>query len=309
MNGGAANLARAREVLHAGGLVVVPTETVYGLAADAANAAAVAALYALKARPHFNPLIAHCADQEAAEREVALPPLGRKLAERFWPGPLTLVAPRRPNGTVCPLARAGLDTVAVRVPAHPLFHALLTAFGRPLAAPSANASGRLSPTRPEHVRAAFQDRTPLILDGGPCTFGLESTVIGFEGARAVLLRAGALAREQIEALSGPLATPQSAIVSSPGQLLAHYAPKARLRLNAVEALPGETLLGFGSIPGALSLSRAGELAEAAAHLFDYLHRLDAAGATCIAVAPIPNHGLGEAINDRLARAAAAKDGP
>lgn len=305
MSGSHEPLSRALAALQAGELVVVPTETVYGLAADAAAAPAVAALYALKARPQFNPLIAHCADLDAAAREAELPPLGRLLAERFWPGPLTLVAPRRADGVVCALARAGLDTVAVRVPAHPMLQALLQAFGRPLAAPSANASGRLSPTRAAHVRASFGARTPLLLDGGPCALGLESTVIGFEGARAVLLRAGALPRAQIEAVSGPLAAPQSPTVSSPGQLLAHYAPGARLRLNAVAAHAGEVLLGFGPVAGTLSLSPAGDLAEAAANLFDHLHRLDAEGPDCIAVAPIPDHGLGEAINDRLARAAAA----
>lgn len=301
-----AEIAHAAALLRAGALVVVPTETVYGLAADAANPAAVAALYALKERPRFNPLIAHFADAEEVERALVLPTGARRLAQRFWPGPLTLVAPHRPGAGVCALARAGLDTLAARVSPHPVLQAVLRHFGGPVAAPSANPSGRLSPTSAAHVRAGFGARTPFLLDAGPCALGLESTVIGFDGETPVLLRAGALSRDVIEAEVGRLRTPQGGAVQSPGQLGSHYAPRARLRLQAEAATPGELLLGFGPVAGEVSLSPAGDLAEAAAKLFELLHQLDARAPTCIAVAPIPNHGLGEAINDRLARAAAER---
>jgi L-threonylcarbamoyladenylate synthase len=301
-------ISRGIEVLRAGGLVAMPTETVYGLAADATNGEAVACIYTAKQRPSFNPLISHIASLEMAETLVAFNPVARKLAETFWPGPLTLVLPRLPDCPVSELASAGLDTLAIRWPGHAAAQALIGKFGGPLVAPSANLSGSVSPTTASHVASGLGDRIDLVLDGGASLVGLESAVIGFEDEVPVLLRKGGLARADIESIAGPLldARPGSA-TSSPGMLASHYAPAARLRLNALHVEADEEWLGFGSIEGArLNLSPSGNLAEAAANLFAYLREIDANGAPAIAVAPIPDEGLGEAINDRLMRAAAPR---
>ncbi|MFN3524257.1 MAG: L-threonylcarbamoyladenylate synthase [Phenylobacterium sp.] len=296
----------AVEALRAGGLVILPTETVYGLAADAANPRAVAAIYEAKGRPSFNPLIAHVADLAAAERVARFDGRARRLARRFWPGPLTLVLPLRDEGAVCDLARAGLDTVAVRAPAHPIAHAVLAAFGGALAAPSANRSGRPSPTRLADALEETGERAAAALDGGPCEVGLESTVVSLLD-QPRLLRPGAVTRAQIEAEIGPLAEAEADAKRSPGRLARHYSPKAPVRLEAVGPAPGEAYLGFGpSAPagaGRWNLSPAGDLAEAAANLFAFLRAADRTGPSAIAVAPIPHEGLGEAINDRLRRAA------
>jgi L-threonylcarbamoyladenylate synthase len=299
----AAGIAEAARCLARGQLVAFPTETVYGLGADAGNGEAVAAIFAAKGRPRFNPLIVHVADADAARRQGAFNPLAEALAARFWPGPLTLVLPRRADASVSLLVSAGLDSVALRVPSHPVAAALLRQAGRPLAAPSANASGRITATSAAHVAAELGGRVDMILDGGATPLGLESTVIGFDGANAVLLRPGAIAREEIETVTGPLAAAQGHI-QSPGQLESHYAPQARLRLNAAQAETGEALLGFGPVADAwLNLSPSGEMKEAAANLFAMLREMDEQ-VSAIAVSPIPNSGLGEAINDRLRRAAA-----
>jgi len=301
-----ATLAAAARALRAGALVVFPTETVYGLGADATNPRAVAAIYAIKNRPRFNPLIAHVRDLDEALAHGDLHPLARVLAAAFWPGPLTLVAPRRTGSAIAELACAGLASVALRAPAHPIARALLEAFGGPLAAPSANRSGKLSPTRADHAETELGGDVACVLDGGACEFGLESTIVAVGGdGRGLLLRPGAIARGAIEALIGPLGAP-GAGVTAPGMLASHYAPMAALRLNASEAREGEMLLGFGAVDGALNLSPAGDLREAAANLFAHLRRLDARGPRTIAVAAIPLTGLGEAINDRLARAAAPR---
>jgi L-threonylcarbamoyladenylate synthase len=304
------SIERAAEILRAGGLVVFPTETVYGLGCDASNPHAVARVFQAKGRPRFNPLIAHVPDLEAAERHADLPPEARALAERFWPGPLTLVARRRPESSVCELACAGLSTIALRAPAHPMARALLAAFGGPIAAPSANRSGHVSATTAQHAREDLGDAVDLVLDGGPCQLGLESTIvaIGPAGA-AALLRPGAVPREAIEAITGPLAArTRSDAIESPGMLESHYAPRARLMLDVSEPPAGVAYLAFGSEapPGGLTLSSRGDLVEAAANLYAHLRALDAGGADAIAVAPIPAHGLGEAIRDRLARAAAPR---
>lgn len=289
--------------LRAGDLVILPTETVYGLAADAADPAAVARLYEAKGRPSFNPLIAHVADLEAAERVAVFDARARRLAQRFWPGPLTLVLPVRQPARVSDLARAGLDTVAVRAPAHPVARQVLTAFGGPVAAPSANRSGRPSPTT---FRAAVDETgsaAAAALDGGPCAVGLESTVVALLDAPR-LLRPGAVTRAEIEAEIGPLAEAEADARRSPGRLARHYAPNAPVRLEATAPRPGEAYLGFGpAAPGAFNLSPSGDLREAAANLFAFLRAADATHPTAIAVAAIPNEGLGEAINDRLRRAA------
>jgi L-threonylcarbamoyladenylate synthase len=296
-------IAEAARLLAGGRLVAFPTETVYGLGADAGNGEAVAAIFAAKGRPRFNPLIVHVCGLEAARRQAVFNPLAEKLAARFWPGALTLVLPRRPDATVSLLVSAGLDSVALRVPSHPVAVALLQAVGRPLAAPSANASGRITATSAAHVAAELEGRVDLILDGGATPLGLESTVIGFQDEPAVLLRPGAIARAEIEAVTGPLAAAGDAI-RSPGQMESHYAPRARLRLNAAGAETGEALLGFGAVADAwLNLSPRGDLKEAAANLFSMLRDMDEQ-VEAIAVSPIPMTGLGEAINDRLRRAAA-----
>jgi len=302
----ATGLTRAAALLSKGALVAFPTETVYGLGADARQGEAVAAIYAAKGRPAFNPLIVHVADTVSAKAFVEWAHVAQQLADAFWPGPLTLVLPLRPSHGISSLVTAGLDTLAIRVPAHPVAQALLRSFGGPIAAPSANPSGRISPTTAEHVAAGLEGRIAAILDGGPCDVGLESTIIGFEGAQAVMLREGGVSAEQIEQVLGQaLRTQADTTISAPGQLLSHYAPRGAVRLNATQAREGEHLLGFGEISGALTLSAKGDLAEAAANLFGHLHKLDALGGA-IAVAPIPMTGLGRAINDRLTRAAAPR---
>ncbi|HXS05726.1 MAG TPA: L-threonylcarbamoyladenylate synthase [Rhizomicrobium sp.] len=300
-----AAIARAAALLREGKLVAFPTETVYGLGADATNGKAVADIFAAKGRPRFNPLIVHLADFEAAERHGDFSHLALRLAEKFWPGALTLVLPRKKHSPLSELVSAGLDTVALRMPAHATAKALLHATDRPIAAPSANPSGKVSATTALHVEEGFHDSVDLILDGGPASLGLESTVIGFDGGRPVLLRPGAIARQEIEAVAGTLAQADET-VRSPGQLESHYAPRAALRLDARHAEPGEALLGFGPCADAtLNLSAHGDLREAAANLFAMLRAMDK-HASRIAVMPIPETGLGEAINDRLRRAAAPR---
>ncbi len=303
-----AAIAEAVERLRAGELVAFPTETVYGLGADAASPQAVAKIYAAKGRPAFNPLIAHVADLDAATREALLPQAAVGLGRAFWPGPLTLVAPAAPGCSVCDLARAGLASLALRVPAHPAALALLRAFGAPVVAPSANLSGRVSPVTAAHVLEDLEGRVDLILDGGRATAGLESTIVSFVGAQPALLRPGAVPREAVEAALGCALVAPSAGIEAPGMLASHYAPRARLRLAAEALAPGETGLDFCERLGgaALDLSPGGDLTEAAANLYDYLRRLDATGCERIAVAPIPEEGLGAAINDRLRRAAAPR---
>lgn len=302
----------AAGLLRAGGLVAFPTETVYGLGADARSDRAVAGIYAAKGRPAFNPLIVHVADAAAAAALAEITSPAAVLADRFWPGPLTLVLPRRSDADLAERVAAGLPTVALRVPAHPLARALLTEFAGPLAAPSANPSGRVSPTMPAHVLDGLGGRIDAVLDGGPCAVGLESTIIGFDGETPLLLRPGGLAAEEIEAALGrPLELREGEGITAPGQLGSHYAPDAPLRLDAASPAPGEIRIGFG--PGdvaAFNLSPSGDLAEAAANLFAVLREADAMatslGATRIAVAPVPHEGLGRAINDRLRRAAAPR---
>ena len=306
-----AAIAEATRVIAGGGIVAVPTETVYGLAADATDGAAVARIYAAKGRPSFNPLIVHVLDQAAAEALAEFDDDARALAAAFWPGPLTLVLPLRPGGPVAALVTAGLATAAIRVPDHRAMQALLQATDKPLAAPSANRSGGISPTRAEHVAASLGAVVPLILDDGPTRAGLESTIV--QGRS--ILRPGPLTAERISAAL-PAARAPSAVrepaapgtldrPTAPGQLLSHYAPAKPLRLDATHAAPDEWLIGFGPVAGDDDLSPAGDLIEAAARLFDALHRADASAKPHIAVAPIPHTGVGEAINDRLRRAAHA----
>lgn len=291
-------------MLAGGKLVAFPTETVYGLGAHACDDAAVARVFAAKGRPDFNPLIVHVADLETAATHAVFTPLAELLARTFWPGALTLVLERRTDSPLSLLACAGLPTVALRVPAHPVARAVLETAGVPVAAPSANPSGRLSPTTAAHVREGLGEAADMILDGGPCQVGLESTILDATGSTAVLLRPGGIAREAIEAVAGQLrehVTPGA--ITAPGQLASHYAPRLPLRLNATEAREGETLLAFGPVPHVPNLSPSGDVVEAAANLFAMLHTLDASGASAIAVMPIPEEGLGRAINDRLRRAA------
>jgi L-threonylcarbamoyladenylate synthase len=295
----------ATAALREGKLVAFPTETVYGLGADATNGKAVAAIFAAKGRPSFNPLIVHVKDRAAAETLVEFTPEARALADAFWPGALTLVLPRRENSPLSLLVSAGLDTVAIRVPSHPVAQRLLAATGKPIAAPSANISGQISPTTASHVAEELGDKVDVILDGGAAHVGVESTVIGFEAGRPVLLRPGGVAREDIERVAGPLATVTATNVQSPGQLESHYAPRAKLRLNAHETQNGEALLAFGPSASSYNLSPTSDLKEAAANLFGMLRALDKTSDS-IAVMPIPNEGLGEAINDRLKRAAAPR---
>ena len=309
---GEAAIDEAAACLRAGGLVAMPTETVYGLAADATNERAVAALYAAKGRPSFNPLIAHFADAAAAAQQAILNDDARRLAEAFWPGPLTLVAPVGEACRVGLLARAGLSTLALRVPAHPIAQSLIAAAGRPLVAPSANRSGHVSATSARHVLDDLEGRIDLILDDGPCRIGVESTIVACLDGGPKMLRPGAIAKDQIEAALGRrLANANSdpGAPLAPGGLASHYAPRARLRLNAAHVGAGEVGLDFASrfiAAGGgptLDLSPSGDLNEAAANLFAHLRRLDAGGAEAIAVAPVPTRGLGAAINDRLMRAA------
>ncbi|MEP3441985.1 MAG: L-threonylcarbamoyladenylate synthase [Sulfitobacter sp.] len=307
LSASADGLNDAATLLRAGALVAFPTETVYGLGADARNSTAVAAIYEAKGRPSFNPLIVHVADAAQAQALVEWPHTAQTLAKEFWPGPLTLVLPLRQGHGLSSLVTAGLETVGLRVPAQGAAQALLRAFGGPVAAPSANPSGRISPTTAEHVMAGLDGRIAAVVDGGACAVGVESTIIGFEAGKPTLLRAGGVAAEDIEAVLGkPLLAGQGSSITAPGQMLSHYAPRGAVRLNATTARAGENLLGFGPVAGTLSLSRSGDLIEAAANLFDCLHRLDALGGP-IAVAPIPQIGLGVAINDRLKRAAAPRD--
>jgi L-threonylcarbamoyladenylate synthase len=307
-------ISAAAAALRQGGLVAFPTETVYGLGADACNGPAIARLYAAKGRPAFNPLIAHVADVAAARRLALFSPDAETLAAAFWPGPLTLVLPKRPDCPVAALALAGLDSIAIRVPSHPTALALLAAFSGPIVAPSANRSGHVSPTDAAHVLADLRGRIEMILDDGPCDVGVESTIVSLL-AEPTLLRPGGLPREEIERVLGRAsAAPATAETDdaplAPGMLASHYAPKAKVRLNAVAPRDGEALLAFGEAPAfdgiMLNLSPRGDLIEAAANLFSHLRALDAAGTTGIAVMPVPHNGLGDAINDRLARAAAPK---
>jgi L-threonylcarbamoyladenylate synthase len=312
-----AGLARAAAILRGGGLVSFPTETVYGLGADATNAEAVAGIYAAKERPSFNPLISHVGSVESARIQGVFDETAERLARAFWPGSLTLVVPAAPTCTVSDLARAGLDSVALRVPAHPLAHALLEQAARPIAAPSANRSGRVSPTDADHVLGDLDGRIDAVLDGGPAAVGIESTIVACLGGAPRLLRPGGVPREAIEALIGQgleNASEGGSRPLAPGMLASHYAPRARVRLNAVAVEPGEAALLFGpealrrveNARARLNLSPSGSLREAAAHLFSYLRQLDASGAQTIAVGPVPETGLGEAINDRLRRAAAER---
>jgi L-threonylcarbamoyladenylate synthase len=318
---GEAAVASAARCLAEGGLVGFPTETVYGLGADATNPTAIARLYQAKGRPSFNPLIAHVGDLEAARQIARFDATALVLAEAFWPGPLTLVLPKTGDCAVADLATAGLDTVAIRIPSHPLARQILRAFGGPVVAPSANLSGHVSPTTAAHVQSDLAGRIDLIVDGGPVTVGVESTIVGcFEVP--MLLRPGGLPRGEIERVLGrTLAQPpddpdgDSSQPLAPGMLASHYAPRTPVRLHADGVEPGEVLLAFGpdAVPGMdaaaamMNLSSAGDLAEAATHLFGYLRALDAKGARAIAVMPVPDHGLGEAINDRLRRAAVGRD--
>ncbi len=308
----APGLARAAEILRSGGLVAFPTETVYGLGADATDETAVAKIYEAKGRPRFNPLISHVADAEAAFALGLFDQRARAVAEAFWPGPLSIVVKRAPDCPIAWLTSAGLDRIALRVPAHPVARELLRQTARPIAAPSANRSGRISPTAAEHVAAELGTRVDLILDAGPCAVGIESTVVDLSGARPVLLRPGGITREELAEVAGEIERPQDpgaeAPLVSPGMLSSHYAPDCAVRLNAETSREGEVHLGFGAAmaPGGLNLSPAGDLVEAAANLFGMLRRLDGRGAKGIAVAPIPERGLGVAINDRLRRAAAPR---
>lgn len=297
----AAGIARAAALIDAGGIVALPTETVYGLAGDATDPAAVAAIYAAKGRPGVNPLIVHVADLAAAAALVEIGPVAAALAARFWPGPLTIVLPARDGNGVAPAATAGLTTLAVRVPAHRVMRGVLAAVGRPLAAPSANASGAISPTTAAHVMASLSGRIPLIVDGGACPGGLESSIVRVDGDRVALLRPGGI---PAAALGINAAAPPG--IAAPGQLASHYAPTQPLRLDATTAAADEFLIGFGAVAGDLTLSASGDLAEAATALFAALHTAQASGAARIAVAPVPATGLGAAINDRLRRAAAPR---
>ncbi|GAD57846.1 threonylcarbamoyl-AMP synthase [Brevundimonas sp. BAL450] len=299
-----AEIQHAAVALKRGELVILPTETVYGLAADAANGEAVARIFEAKGRPRFNPLIAHVADAAQAERIAVLDDRARRLADAFWPGPLTLVAPVRDRAAVCDLARAGLDTVAVRVPGHTRARAVIAAFGGAVVAPSANRSGRPSPTTFDDAVEETGAHAGAALDGGPCAVGVESTVVAVMDGALRLLRPGSVTRDEIEAVAGPLSEGGGEGHRSPGRLALHYAPDAPVRLNADRAEAGEILLGFGPVgQGRWSLSEAGDLRETAANLFRMLREADREKPRAIAVAPIPAHGLGEAVNDRLKRAA------
>ncbi|MEP2028558.1 MAG: L-threonylcarbamoyladenylate synthase [Paracoccaceae bacterium] len=299
-------ISQAATLLSSGALVAFPTETVYGLGADARNSLAVAKVFEAKGRPHFNPLIVHVGSADEAKRFVIWSNKAQLLADAFWPGPLTLVLPLKAGHELSPLVTADLPTLAIRVPAQASAQAILSAFDGPIAAPSANPSGRISPTTCAHVIAGLEGKIAAVLDNGPCEIGLESSIVSLL-ANPTLLREGGVTSEQINhVLGAPLETAlKDEIVSAPGQLASHYAPSAPLRLNVTSALPGEKMLGFGDIDGDFNLSPSGNLAQAAARLFDYLHQLDSTPQP-IAVAPIPSSGLGRAINDRLARAAAPR---
>jgi L-threonylcarbamoyladenylate synthase len=301
-------IADAAGFLQAGALVAIPTETVYGLAGDARNPLAVAAIYAAKGRPSFNPLIVHVPDLAVAERFAVFDPVARDLAQAFWPGALTLVAPLRTGHGLADGVTAGLETVALRVPAHPVAQALLAAFGGPVAAPSANPSGRISPTTPAHVLAGLQGRIAALLDGGACEVGVESTILGVDQGRVRLLRPGGISAEAVAEVTGHW--PDGAaegLITAPGQMASHYAPRGTVRLDVTAPRPEEVWIGFGSdcAGAAFTLSATGDLREAAANLFSVLHQADTTGRP-IAVAPVPEAGLGRAINDRLRRAAAPR---
>jgi len=312
-------VAEAARVLAAGGLVAFPTETVYGLGADATNGTAIARLYSAKGRPSFNPLIAHVGNLTAARELAEFDSAAEKLAIKFWPGPLTLVLRKHDRCPVAELATAGLDTIAVRVPNHPVARDILRAFRKPIVAPSANRSGHVSPTTAAHVLADLRGRVDLIVDGGATSVGVESTIVACLDGHMMLLRPGGLSRANIERVLGvPLADAparKETAPRAPGMLASHYAPKARLRLEANDVRAGEALLAFGaSMPAGaeravlvLNLSPRGDLTEAAANLFSHLRTLDGAGISTIAIMPVPHEGLGEAINDRLARAAAPRE--
>jgi L-threonylcarbamoyladenylate synthase len=308
-------MEQALALLARGEVVAIPTETVYGLAGDAMNGAAVARIFEAKGRPRFNPLIAHVCDMEMAQRIGVFDPLSRKLAEKFWPGPLTLVLPLRPDAAIHPLVTAGLDTIALRMP-RGFGVGLIARFGRPLAAPSANASGKISPTSAAAVAASLGDRIKLVVDAGATPVGLESTIVKVDGAKVRLLRPGGISAAEIEAVVGQVVLRGGTSgIQAPGMMASHYAPGAAVRLNAASISEGEALLAFGParVPGrekavaVKNLSHSGDLREAASNLFAYLQELDRSGARMIAVEPVPMEGLGEAINDRLARAAAPRD--
>ena len=300
-----AAITAAAQLLHAGEIVAIPTETVYGLAADAQNAEAVAHIYAAKGRPDFNPLIVHVRDRKAAEKLGLFNATAQALAEAFWPGPLTLVLPLKQGAPVARAVTAGLPTIAIRCPNHPVMQALLLKSDLTLAAPSANRSGAISPTRADHVLKGLGGAVPMILDGGPCSAGLESTIVAVRDDGWQILRPGPVTSIEIEQTLGypPLFLP-TASIEAPGQMASHYAPSKPVRLNVTVPEKGEYLIGFGAIAGDDNLSATGDLAQAAAHLFEALHNADASLARAIAVAPIPHEGIGIAINDRLSRAAA-----
>ncbi len=299
-----AGIERAAQLLREGSLVAVPTETVYGLAARADRAEAVAEIYRAKGRPEFNPLIVHVADLADATRLATIDARARRLAAEFWPGPLTMVLPKKPNAPVAPAVTAGLDTIALRCPAHPAMRALLGETGLPLAAPSANPSGAVSPTTADHVLAGLDRRIAAVLDGGPSGRGLESTIVALRDSGWQVLRPGPITEAEIAALLGDATTPQTGKIEAPGQLASHYAPGKPVRLDATVAEDDEFLIGFGSLTGDCSLSSKGDLAEAAAALYACLHEAAASPHPRIAVAHVPEEGIGAAINDRLRRAAA-----
>jgi L-threonylcarbamoyladenylate synthase len=299
-------IAEAARLIAQGQPVAVPTETVYGLAADATNAEAVARIYGAKGRPSFNPLIVHVPNLQAAELYGRFSPAARAVAEAFWPGAVTLVVPLAAEAGLAPAVTAGLGTVALRCPAHPAMQALLGAYGKPLAAPSANASGRMSPVTAQHVLSSLAGRIALILDGGRASQGLESTIVRIDAGGVALLRPGPVDIEDIIAVAGFAEAEAGPGIQAPGQLASHYAPSKPLRLNAKRAEAGEWLIGFGVVPGDDTLSATGHLREAAANLFTALHCAEASAAPCIAVAPVPEDGIGRAINDRLRRAAAPR---
>jgi L-threonylcarbamoyladenylate synthase len=306
------NMAEAARRLLKGEVIIFPTETVYGLGANALDDRAVARIFAIKQRPHFNPLIVHARNWADAAALVDFNPRAEALAQHFWPGGLTLVLPRRSNSGISLLASAGLDSIAVRVPAHPVARALLRTAGVPIAAPSANRAGRVSPTNAQACAQELNSRISLILDAGNCPVGIESTIIGFAQEQPVLLRPGAIERAQIEKIVGPLGSFAPETIVAPGMMRSHYAPQASLRLNALDVRSGEALLAFGrDVPAGAehicNLSSRGDIQEAAANLFAMLRKLDSTGAKAIAVMPIPETGLGEAINDRLSRAAAPRE--
>jgi len=303
----ATGIAEAAALIARGLPVAVPSETVYGLAGDACSGEAVAAIYTAKGRPSFNPLIVHVVDLPMAETVADFSPLARRLAAAFWPGPLTMVLPKAPDSPVAALLTAGLPTVAVRMPAHPVMRALIELSGRPLAAPSANASGSISATRADHVARSLSGRIALVLDDGATDVGIESTIVAVGLDRLRLLRPGSITLEMLESATGlAVETAGNGVIEAPGQMISHYAPGKPVRLDVVRARAGEFHIGFGAVEGDATLSRSGDLTEAAAHLFDVLHGADRSDATAIAVAPIPDHGLGVAINDRLKRAAAPR---